>query len=589
MVILGLNAYHGDASAAVLVDGRLVAAAEEERFTRVKHAAGFPTHAIRYCLEAAGARLEDVAHIAIARRRRARLLRKIWSGIRVPGLVFNRAKAWREFGAIPDEVAGALNADPASNRATVHHVEHHTAHLASAFFVSPFERAAVLSLDGLGDFASGMWGLGEGNRLRVWGDVAFPHSIGLAYTAVTQHLGFWKYGDEYKVMGLAAYGRPTGLEAFRRLIRTTNGIGYQLDLQHFRHHQHGGALMTWEAGEPVQARLFSDRFVEAFGKPREPGSPIEERHADLAASLQARTEDVILHQWNALHQLVARRTGQPARALAYAGGVAFNCVANGRLFEGTPFEACYVPPSAGDAGLSIGAASFVWHQILGRPRSFVMDHAYWGAEFGESDLCRALESRRGAIEREGCALRKIDHEDELCRWTTAQIAAGRIVGWFQGRMEWGPRALGNRSILADPRRADMKDILNRRIKQRETFRPFAPSILDEAAGDYFERASPSPFMLTTFRVRPEKRDVIPAPTHVDGTARVQTVSRQANPRYWRLIKAFEEQTGVPVLLNTSFNENEPVVQRPEEALDCFLRTGLDVLVMGSFVLERMRA
>jgi carbamoyltransferase len=316
---------------------------------------------------------------------------------------------------------------------------------------------------------------------------------------------------------------------------------------------------------------------------------VEPRHQNLAATLQARLEETVFHQWKALYQLVEERTGQPAKALAYAGGVAFNCVANGRIFEETPFEDLYIQPAAGDAGLAIGAAFYVWHQVLGQPRGFEMKHACWGPEFSEADIRAAVDGRREELERQGCTVRRVEDDIELCRWTAERIAAGKIVGWFQGRMEWGPRALGNRSIVVDPRRAEMKDILNRRIKHREPFRPFAPSILEEAVGEYFEQTYPSPFMLMTYRVKPDKRALIPAPTHVDGTGRLQTVDRETNPLYWQLIKEFEKVAGVPVVLNTSFNENEPVVCTPGEALDCFLRTRMDVLVMGPYAVEKAAA
>ncbi len=617
MIVLGINAYHGDASAAIVVDGQLVAAAEEERFTRVKHCAGFPAHAVRYCLDAAGVRIDEVDHIAVPRKRSVRLPRKAWYALRMPHLALDRLKAWRSFGDIRTTLARAFDVDPARIRARFHFIEHHVAHIASAFFVSPFERAALLSLDGLGDFASGMWGLGEGNRITIWGSVAFPHSVGMYYTAVTQYLGFWKYGDEYKVMGLAAYGEPEFLDEFRQMIRvqgtenrgnTAVGrwagrqagrerMGYRMDLRYFRHHV-DGPTMTWAEGEPVLGPLFSDFFVRRFGPPRQtpvgglPSAvshsasapePIERRHENLAATLQTRLEEVVFHQWNALYRLVERRTGRPAKALTYAGGVAFNCVANGKIFDMTPFEDIYIQPAAGDAGLAIGAAFYVWHQVLGQPRSFVMDHAYWGPAFTDEAIRRAIE-RKGITDDQ----LRITHlpEDELVRATARHIAEGKVVGWFQGRMEWGPRALGNRSIVVDPRRPDMKDILNKRVKHREPFRPFAPSILEEYTGEYFEKGYPSPFMLLAYKVRPEKQAEIPAPTHVDGTGRLQTVSKQANPLYWRLIDEFRKLTGVPVVLNTSFNENEPIVRTPEEAIDCFLRTHMDVLVMGRFLVER---
>jgi carbamoyltransferase len=577
MVILGINAYHGDASAAIVVDGALVAAVEEERFTRVKHTAGFPAHAVRYCLQAAGVTIQEVDHIAIPRNPRARLVQKLLYAVKLPKFALERVRVLGRFGRIKEALAQALEVDPEAIKATFHRVEHHLAHLASSFFVSPFERAAVLSLDGLGDFASGMWGIGEGNRIQVWGSVPFPHSVGMYYTAVTQFLGFWKYGDEYKVMGLSAYGEPEFMDEFRQMLRVNDGMGYKMDLRYFRHHT-DGPTMTWEAGEPQLGQLFSDAFVRRFGDPHPPRTPVGRREENLAASLQARLEEVVLHQINALYRLVAERTKQPTNALAYAGGVAFNCVANGKIFDATPFEHLYIQPAAGDAGLAIGAAFYVWHQVLGYPRKFVMEHAYWGPEFSDADIRRALE-------RHGLAYRQLDRET-LVRETAQRIAQGKVVGWFQGRMEWGPRALGNRSIVVDPRRPEMKDILNKRVKHREPFRPFAPSVLEEYTGEYYEHSYPSPFMLLAYKVRPEKRDKIPAPTHVDGTGRLQTVSQKTNPLYWQLIDAFRQLTSVPVVLNTSFNENEPIVCTPDEAIDCFLRTHMDVLAIGSFLVER---
>ncbi|MEM2592387.1 MAG: carbamoyltransferase [Thermofilaceae archaeon] len=577
MVILGINAYHGDASVAIVVDGELVAAVEEERFTRVKHTAGFPANAVRYCLQAAGISIQEVDHIAIPRNPRARLIKKLLYAIRLPRFALDRARALGRFGRIKDELAKALDVDPSKIRAQFHRVEHHLAHLASSFFVSPFERAAVLSLDGLGDFASGMWGIGEGNRIAVWGSVAFPHSVGMYYTAVTQFLGFWKYGDEYKVMGLSAYGEPEFLDEFRQMMKVSDGMGYEMDLRYFRHHT-DGPTMTWEAGEPKLGQLFSDYFVHQFGDPHPPRAPVGKREENLAATLQTRLEEVVLHQINSLYRLVEKKTRQPTNALAYAGGVAFNCVANGKVFDATPFEHLYIQPAAGDAGLAIGAAFYVWNQVLGQPRKFIMEHAYWGPEFSDAEIRQALERYR-------LRYRQLDKK-VLVKETARCIAEGKVVGWFQGRMEWGPRALGNRSIVVDPRRPEMKDILNKRVKHREPFRPFAPSVLEEYTGDYYEHSYPSPFMLLAYKVRPEKRKEIPAPTHVDGTGRLQTVSKQTNPLYWQLIEEFRKLTGVPVVLNTSFNENEPIVCTPDEAIECFLRTHMDVLAIGSFLVER---
>lgn len=571
MIVLGINAYHGDASVAVFVDGRLVAAIEEERFSRIKHTAGFPTKSIRYCLEAVGARLRDVDHLAIARDPRARLLRKLLFAARLPRFAFERARVARRLGRVTDEVAAALDTDPAEFRGRVHRVEHHHAHLASAFFVSPFDRAALLSLDGLGDFGSGMWGIGTGNRLHVTGDMAFPHSLGLYYTAVTQYLGFAKYGDEHKVMGLAAYGEPEFLEDFRQIVKGDGRTGCRLDLTYFTHHRTGPS-MTWHAGEPVLGPLYSSEFVRRFGPEREIDATVGRHHENIAATLQARLEEVVLDKVCALHV----ETGLDQ--LAYSGGVAFNCVANGKALVQAPFQRVYVPPAAGDAGLAVGAATYVWHHVLGHPREFVMEHAYWGPEYEDSHIRRSLEAR-------GLSGVRLDPAGLAAR-TAREVAGGKIVGRFGGRTEWGPRALGNRSILADPRRADMRDVLNNRVKQREPFRPFAPSVLEEHLSEWFEGTHPSPFMLFAYRVRTGQRERIPATTHVDGTARVQTVSRNTNQAYWDLIAEFQKLTDVPVVLNTSFNENEPVVNTPEEALECFLRTRLDVLAMGPYLIQR---
>ncbi len=591
MIILGINAYHGDASAAIVVDGKLVAAAEEERFNRVKHSAGFPYHAVRYCVDAAGIELDEIDHIAIPRDPRARLARKVLYALRMPRFAIDRFGALVKFAGIADEVGKALDAGgPGQNsgvpggsgrrlRAHVHRVEHHKSHLASSFFVSPFDESAVLSVDGLGDFATTMWGVGRGARLDVKGVIGFPHSLGLYYQALTQYLGFWKYGDEYKVMGLAAYGEPEFRGEFARIVRLDDRLGFSLGLDYFVHHK-VGANFTWREGAPVPDRLYSAVLERTLGNARTGDAPIEPRHEAIAASLQARLEDAMFCILNKLHQ----RTR--LRRLCLAGGVAYNCVVNGRIFDETPFEDVYIPPAAGDAGLAIGAAFYVYHQLLGSPRSFAMRHAYWGPGFTDAKLRGVVSQGREACERQACVVRRIADEGDLCRWTAGQLADGKIVGWFQGRMEWGPRALGNRSIVVDPRRPAMKDILNKRIKHREPFRPFAPSILEERTREYFVQSYPSPFMLMTYKVRPEKRDVIPAPTHVDGTGRLQTVSVEENPRYWRLIHEFEKVTGVPVLLNTSFNENEPIVCTPEEALDCFLRTKMDVLVLGDNVVER---
>jgi carbamoyltransferase len=581
MIILGINAYHANSSAAIVVDGRLLAAVEEERLNRVKYAAGLPARAIQYCLDQAGVKLSEVDHIAIPRSPWARLRTKLRFAMRMPKFALDRARVMKRFAGIQEDLAATFELSPDTIRAKFHRIEHHAAHLASTFYVSPFERAAVLSADGLGDFASAMWALGEGPKMHHLGEVTFPHSLGMYYTALTQYIGFWKFGDEFKVMGLAAYGQPEFLEEFRRIVYADGPLSFRLGLKYFSH-QSQGADMTWRHTDqtPILGRLFSTYLENRLGPARKADEPLEQRHRNLAASMQAALEEVLIAHWSEL----SRKTGE--RSLCLAGGVAFNCVANGKIFDHSPFERVYVQPAAGDAGLSLGAAFVVNHQILGRPREFVMECAGWGPQFAPEEIRGAIEKFQGSSDE--FQIEEFN-EDSLVHATARHISEGKILGWFQGRVEWGPRALGQRSILADPRRPEMKEILNRRIKHRETFRPFAPSILEEATGDFFEKTHPSPFMTFAYNLRPEKRSVIPAPTHVDGTARLQTVSRTANPLYWKLIRAFGDLTGVPVVLNTSFNDNEPIVCRPEEALDCFRRTQMDVLVMGNFILEKKSA
>jgi carbamoyltransferase len=581
MNILGINAYHGNASAAIVCDGRLVAAVEEERFNRVKYAAGFPAQAIRYCLKKAGLTLAEIDHVAVPRNPYARLGRKIFYALRMPSFARGRAKVLLKFQGIPEALAETFAGDLHRIRAEFHRIEHHQAHLASSFYCSPFAQAALLSADGLGDFASTMWGIGSGSRMKIEGAIAFPHSLGLFYSAVTQYLGFLKFGDEYKVMGLAAYGQTEQLELFHDILRVEKGSagnGFKLGLEYFSHHRTGPEMSWAEADKtPRLGKLFSEGMERRLGSARAADQTLEQRHRNLAASLQARLEEVYL----GMLRRFAERTR--LKSVCLAGGVAFNCVANGKIFEATPFEQVYVQPAAGDGGLSVGAAFFVWHQVLGRPRSFVMDHAYWGPEYSHQEICRAVDS--SGLAQKGCVVRELQ-EEELMPRAAAIIAEGKILGWFQGRAEWGPRALGNRSIVADPRRPEMKEILNRRIKHRESFRPFAPSILAEATGEYFAKSHPSPFMTLAYPVRPEKREKIPAPTHVDGTGRLQTVTREANSRYHALISAFRDLTGVPVVLNTSFNDNEPIVCSPEQAIDCFERTQMDALALGDLLITR---
>jgi len=581
--VLGLNAYHADAAACLVTDGELVAAVEEERFRRIKHWGGFPSESIRYCLAEAGITLADVDHVAVNTDNRARRWRKLGyvltSGVSI-GYVAKRLRARAERTDIRGKLREHLPGQ--EFRGTFHAVEHHLCHLASAFFVSPYEKAAAVSVDGFGDFSSAAWGLGEGTRLAVEGGVYFPHSLGVFYEAMTQFIGFPHYGDEYKVMGLAPYGEPRFVDQMKNLVRLKDDGRFELDLRYFRHASGEGANYEVKDGIPSGGRLWSEALPSLLGAARDPAATLEDRHRDIARSAQVTYEDAFFNLLTAVH----RRYG--TEAIVLAGGCAYNSVANGKIFERTPFKQVYIQSAGGDAGGAIGAAFATWHKVGDDKarRHFVMDHAYWGPSASPAEVAAVIRARQAAFAAAGCAIEHIADEHMLCRRTAEAIAEGKVIGWFQGRLEWGPRALGNRSILGDPRRADMKDILNLKIKRRESFRPFAPSILREAVKDWFETDDDVPFMMQVFKIRPEKRQEIPAVTHVDGSGRLQTVSRSANARYWRLISAFRDLTGVPIVLNTSFNENEPVVCRPEEAIDCFLRTRMDVLVLGDTFIAR---
>jgi carbamoyltransferase len=615
--ILGINAFHGDSSACLIHDGMLIAAAEEERFRRIKHWAGFPSESIRYCLAEAGISLADVAHVAINQDSRASLGRKILytlTNLPSPALVLDRLRNKSKRDSLQAHLAKAFPEQPFNGQ--VHAVEHHLAHLSSAFHVSPFEEAIAVSVDGFGDFSSAAWGVGRGTDIQVEGRVHFPHSLGIFYQALTQYVGFPHYGDEYKVMGLAPYGEPKYLEQMRQIVLLQPDGGFRLNLKYFRHHREKIAY-EWDNGIPVFGQLFSPALADLLGPARGKDDPLEQKHKDIARSVQAMYEEAFFHLLNTLH------AKHKIDAVTVAGGCGMNSVANGKIALKTPFRQVYVQSAAGDAGGAIGAAYSVWfaskegaasgrrgalapnttHDQTLRPgggppttaggtatslrsRSFVMDHAYWGPEYSNAVISELLTARSAELSAQGCSVEQISDEAELCRHTAAAIADGQVIGWFQGRLEWGPRALGNRSILGDPRRADMKDILNLKIKRRESFRPFAPSVLREAVPDWFEQDAEVPFMMQVFQIREAQRPRIPAVTHVDGSGRLQTVSRATNPRYHKLIEAFREQTGVPMVLNTSFNENEPVVCKPEEALDCFLRTKMDVLVLGDWMVRR---
>lgn len=580
-LVLGINAFHGDSSAALVRDGRLVAAAEEERFRRIKHWAGFPSMAIAYCLKEAGIGLADLDAIAINQDGKANLGKKIAFGLaKRPDLssVLDRLRNRRERASVEEHLQQAFPGQRL--RAKVHQVEHHLAHLASAYLVSPYEQATVVSVDGFGDFASAAWGRGAGLDIEVEDKVYFPHSLGIFYQALTQYIGFPHYGDEYKVMGLAPYGKPIFLPEMRRIVQLQADGSFELALEYFRHHKER-VEMEWENGEPKVGTLFSDALAQLLGPARAPGAELTQQHRDLARSVQAMYEEAFFHLLNRLHE----RHGLDA--VAVAGGCGMNSVANGKVLLQTPFKKVYIQSAAGDAGGAIGAAMAVWAD--GAPKTaerFHMDHAYYGPGFSEAEIKVLLDEQADAIQAAGCEVHRAADLASLCTEVAQAIDDGLVIGWFQDRMEWGPRALGNRSILADPRRANMKDILNLKIKRRESFRPFAPSVLRRAVADWFEVDDEVPFMMQVYQIREPRRASIPAVTHVDGSGRLQTVYPHTNPRYHALIEAFERISGVPMLLNTSFNENEPVVCQPKEALDCFLRTKMDLLALGDWVLRR---
>ncbi|HXX00613.1 MAG TPA: carbamoyltransferase C-terminal domain-containing protein [Candidatus Acidoferrales bacterium] len=574
MLILGLNMFHADASAAIVIDGEVKFAIAEERLNRHKHFGGFPALAVKACLDAVGAKITDVDHVGVGQDSDANLRKKVQYALANPAKILNfirlrqRKEAMRDVRAL---LSKALEVDSAKLRFQEHHLEHHIAHIASAYYCSPWEKAAGFSYDGSGDFVSTMMARCEGNEIEVLDRVFLPHSLGSLYTMICEFIGYTKYGDEGKVMGLAPYGKDTYCPEINKIVALKNGA-FQLDLGYFKPLGSNQGMQVLPDGTVRLARHYSARVEKLFGEPRQPHTEITRRDMDLAFALQHRFEEVFFHLLNELHRRV------PLDDIAMAGGCALNSVANGKLFDRTPFRRTYIQPAAGDEGLAIGAALHTYHSVLKQPRRHELRNAYLGPEFSDSYI-------QSALHRAGLKSRKLER-GPLLDAVAEQIAAGNVVGWFQGRMEWGPRALGNRSIVAHPGLPNMKDVLNARIKHREWFRPFAPSILADKQHEYFEHDHPSPFMLHVYKIRPEKRKALCAVNHVDDTGRLQTVTREENPLYYDLISTFARKTGIPVILNTSFNENEPIVCTPEEAIDCFQRTRMDVLAIGPFLVVK---
>ena len=560
MNILGISAFYHDAAACLLRDGEIVAAASEERFTRKKHDSGFPEHAIRYALGAAGIQVEDIDCIGFYDKPLLKFERilttyvgtfpKSFSSFRKAIPLWLKDKLW-----VPNNIRKHLDYD-----GEILFAEHHMSHAASAFLVSPYKRAAIMTLDGVGEWATATQGVGEDRQITLLNEIRFPHSLGLLYSAFTYFLGFKVNSAEYKVMGLAPYGEPKYYDTImNNLVHVAEDGSFQINMDYFAYDY--GLTMT------------DGRFSELFGIPvREAESELEQVHKDLAASVQKVTEEIVLRQARDL----SRRTGMTN--LCMAGGVALNCVANGRVIRETPFTDIFVQPAAGDAGGAVGVAAWIYHSVQGNERTHTWRHAFLGPEFSSQEI-------RSYLEKQGQPWIECSRE-ELLAMTAKLIEQQNVVGWFQGRMEFGPRALGNRSILADARNPANRDVVNMKIKFRESFRPFAPTVLAERASEYFEIDCESPYMLLVAQVRPEKRQ-IPSVTHVDGSARIQTIAREQNALYYDLVKEFDRLTGCPVIINTSFNvRGEPIVCTPHDAYLCFMRTNMDYLVMDRFVLDK---
>lgn len=568
MYILGLTTM-GDAAACLIRDGEVIAAAEEERFSRIKHHIGFPYHAVRYVLEEAGIPMDDIDHVGlywkpwILGRRIWVLLRSLgnsWAAFdtRMQRGMEQVGRHYRLMFTMKSHVRKTFG----GGDFRFHYVEHHLAHAASCFFVSPFESAAIFTADGTGEETTTMFAVGEGTRIRVLHRVKLPHSLGQFYSAITNFLGFdMLQGDEWKVMGLAGWGEPEFYDFFiRQVLIPGEDSTYRLNWRLLDHHL-------------AKRYVFSKDLIRVLGPPRRPEEEIKERHMNIAASAQRVLEDVVLRMLGWLYEKTRQKN------LCLAGGVIFNSVMNGRILRETPFENVYIQPAAGDAGCALGVCYYIWHQVLGKPRKFVMEHAYYGPSFPEEACQQVLEAY-------GLRYTKLD-EDILVERVAQALADGHIVAWFQGRMEWGPRALGNRSFLADPRDPRTREKLNQQVKLREWFRPLAPSVLHEYSHEIFGTSSYyDPFMITVFPVVDDIRPKIPAVVHVDGTARPQMVRKSDNPRYWKLLDAFRRRTGVPCVLNTSFNIQEPIVCTPEDAVKTFLRSQVRYFVMERFFVER---
>ena len=574
-VILGLTTYHAGSSAAIIIDGEPVVAIAEERLNRVKYYAGFPKLAVRQCLESANLSFSDIDAVAVGRDSSANLHKKLEFALKNPSRLFNLAKIRsksKTYDDLKSLVASECDVDPAKLNFSTHNVEHHLAHTASAYFASAWDKSAGITVDGSGDFVSCMFSSCDGDEIKVLKRVFLPHSLGTLYTSVCQFIGYPKYGDEGKVMGLAPLGTDIYADFFDKMLKP-KGDTFELNPAYFLPFGANQGMEINDSGEMMVHRLYSDLFVRELGAPRKAHAEITQRDMDVAFGVQRIFEKYYLALLNSLHKLV------PTNRVSMAGGCALNSVANGKALLETPFTEHSIQPAAGDDGLALGAALYVSNVLLKENKRWVMKDSYLGNDFSDAAI-------KAELDRYGVTYCEFSRE-ELLEATTDEIKNGNVIGWFQGKMEWGPRALGNRSILAHPGFPDMKDILNARIKHREWFRPFAPSVLVERQADIFEQDYPSPFMLHVYKIRPEWRERLSAVNHVDNTGRLQTVARDENPLYYDLIKKFESKTGIPVILNTSFNENEPIVCQPSEAIKCFMRTKMDILAIGSFFCKKV--
>ncbi|MFH1619568.1 MAG: carbamoyltransferase N-terminal domain-containing protein [bacterium] len=557
--ILGISCHYHDSAACLMMNGRVVAAAQEERFNRRKNTPDFPINALNYCLQAGAITVNDLDYVVFYEKPFLKLSRVIMGHLMSwPasfGSFLNSMPVW-----LTDRLSLPLAfRDKTGYSGEIFFIKHHLSHAASAFLVSSFEEAAIMTADAVGEWTTAATGFGKANAVTLDRELVFPDSLGLLYTAVTTFLGFEAHEGEGKVMGLAGLGKPSFSGVFSEMAEVSGDGSFRLNPRFFNFYG--------------RDRMYTAEFSGVFGPCRRPEDNIEERHCDVAASLQKFTEDVLVKIAAGLHA----RTGSPN--LCLAGGVFLNCVANQKILEKTGFKNIFIQPAAGDSGGALGAAAYAHHCILDNPRVSVLEDAFLGPEFSGKHIERALANS-------GTAFRLMPDE-ELFHHVAVAISENKVVGWFQGRMEFGPRALGNRSILGNPCNPGMKKLLNDKVKHREPFRPYAPAVLEESAKDYFEMLNPSPFMLLAPRVREEKKKVIPAACHDDGTARVQSVGKKTNPRFWNLIKEFEKIAGVPLVLNTSFNRRgEPIVCVPEEALKVYLESAMDCLVLGNYVLEK---